>query len=81
MYSSRFPLKGFLSRKKSPLTIMPKQWFPLESNPSVMTAYIRNIGVDTSTVQFHDVLSPEDWAIEMVPGPILGERAFPSFDF
>jgi ubiquitin carboxyl-terminal hydrolase L3 len=51
---------------------MPKQWFPLESNPSVMTKYIQGIGVDTSVINFHDVLSTEDWALEMVPGPILG---------
>lgn len=51
---------------------MPKQWFPLESNPQIMTAYVKNLGVDMSTLGFHDVLSTEDWALEMVPQPVLG---------
>ena len=51
---------------------MPKQWFPLESNPAVMSSYVANLGVDMSAHHFHDVLSVEDWAIEMVPGPVLG---------
>jgi ubiquitin carboxyl-terminal hydrolase L3 len=49
-----------------------KQWFPLESNPAIMTKYIQGLGVDTSVVGFHDVLSTEDWALEMVPGPVQG---------
>ena len=38
---------------------MPKQWFPLESNPEIMNAYIYKMGIDP-TVQFHDVLSTDD---------------------
>ena len=49
-----------------------KNWFPLESNPSIMTSYVQSLGVDTSVHAFHDVLSVESWAVEMVPGPILG---------
>ena len=51
---------------------MPKTWFPLESNPAVMTSYITNLGVDTSSFEFHDVLSVDDWALEMIPQPVLG---------
>lgn len=49
----------------------PKQWFPLESNPEIMSEYIYRMGVG-NTVQFHDVLGTEDWALEMVPRPVLG---------
>lgn len=51
---------------------MPKQWFPLESNPAVMQTYVQTLGVDMSLMQFHDVLSTEDWALEMIPQPVLG---------
>ena len=50
---------------------MEKRWFPLESNPGVMNCYIRNLGVDTSRFSFCDVLSTEDWALAMVPSPVL----------
>lgn len=51
---------------------MPKQWFPLESNPAVMQTYVQTLGVDMSVLQFHDVLSTEEWALEMIPQPVLG---------
>lgn len=51
---------------------MPKHWFPLESNPEVMNAYIGKMGVDTSKYAFHDVFSTEEWALSMVPRPVLG---------
>lgn len=53
---------------------MPKHWFPLESNPEVMTMYAHKLGLDTapsSGLWFHDVLSTEDWAFAMVPSPVL----------
>ena len=37
-----------------------------------MTAYVANLGVDMSVWEFHDVLSTEEWAIDMVPSPVLG---------
>ena len=49
-----------------------KKWFPLESNDSVMNKYIEGMGVDTSKVQFNEVLSMEDWALDMVPQPVHG---------
>lgn len=49
-----------------------KKWFPLESNPEVMTKYAEELGLDTSVFQFHDVLSTEDWALEMIPQPAVG---------
>jgi len=49
-----------------------KKWFPLESNPEVMNTYAKNLGLDTSVFCFQDVLSTEDWALEMVPGPVAG---------
>ena len=50
---------------------MPRSWFPLESNPEVMTAYMEKLGMNTAQYSFCDVLSTEDWALEMVPRPVL----------
>jgi ubiquitin carboxyl-terminal hydrolase L3 len=47
-------------------------WLPLESNPDVMNDYVGKMGLDLSKVQFHDVMSTEDWALEMIPRPVLG---------
>lgn len=49
-----------------------KQWFPLESNPEVMNKYASGLGLDTSIYSFQDVLSTEDWALDMVPKPVAG---------
>jgi len=35
----------------------------------VMNTYIQKMGADTSNLQFCEVLSMEDWALEMVPQP------------
>ena len=42
----------------------------LESNPDVITQYAKKLGLDTSKIQFCDILSTEDWALEMVPKPV-----------
>lgn len=49
-----------------------KSWFPLESNPQVMTNYVRQIGLNVDLVEFVDIFSTEEWALEMVPRPCLG---------
>ena len=36
-----------------------------------MNSYIEQLGFDTSVYQFCDVLSTEDWALEMVPSPVI----------
>lgn len=51
---------------------MPKHWFPLESNPAVMNSYVEKMGLDVSTFSFNDVFSTEDWALSMVPQPVIG---------
>lgn len=51
---------------------MAKQWFPLESNPTVMNSYMSKLGLNVDEYSFHDVFSTEDWALEMVPRPVLG---------
>ena len=48
-----------------------KSWFPLESNPSVMNSYMEKLGLKTENFSFHDVFSTEDWALEMIPRPIV----------
>lgn len=48
-----------------------KTWFPLESNPTVMNTYMRKLGMNTEKYTFHDVYSTEDWAMEMVPRPVI----------
>jgi ubiquitin carboxyl-terminal hydrolase L3 len=47
-----------------------KRWFPLESNPAVMTDYVAKMGFPSDAFSFCDVLSTEDWALEMVPTPV-----------
>eukprot|EP01038_Epipyxis_sp_PR26KG_P005186 gene5186-7216_t len=51
---------------------MPKRWFPLESNPEVMSSYCANLGFDTSLFSFQDVYSTEDWALQMIARPVVG---------
>jgi ubiquitin carboxyl-terminal hydrolase L3 len=50
----------------------PKQWFPLESNPHVMNKYMKKLGMNVENYSYHDVFSTEDWALEMVPKPVVG---------
>jgi ubiquitin carboxyl-terminal hydrolase L3 len=47
-----------------------QHWFPLESNPQLINAYIQKLGFDTSLYEFIDVFSTEDWALDMIPQPI-----------
>lgn len=47
-----------------------KLWFPLESNPALLNRYISKLGFDTSNHAFADVLSTEQWALDMVPQPV-----------
>ncbi|CAM9127572.1 unnamed protein product [Ectocarpus sp. 8 AP-2014] len=49
-----------------------KRWFPLESNPDVMNKYIAKMGWPAGAYSFTDVYSTEDWALAMVPQPVLG---------
>jgi len=48
-----------------------KRWFPLESNPEVINSFVKKLGMDTATFSFCDVLSTEDWALDMIQGPVL----------
>jgi ubiquitin carboxyl-terminal hydrolase L3 len=50
---------------------MPKNWLPLESNPDVINDYVAKMGLDVSTLAFHDLMSTEDWALGMIPRPVL----------
>lgn len=43
-------------------------WFPLESNPELMNKYITSLGAQGVGVQ--EVLSVEDWALDMVEGEV-----------
>ena len=47
-------------------------WQRLESNPEVMTKYAAELGFDDSEFTFQDILSTEDWALEMLSPPCLG---------
>jgi ubiquitin carboxyl-terminal hydrolase L3 len=47
-----------------------KSWFPLESNPELMTTYARKLGM-SANFAFHELLSIEPWAFEMLPSPVL----------
>jgi ubiquitin carboxyl-terminal hydrolase L3 len=52
-------------------TVKRRKWFPLESNPDVCNKYIKNLGWPTEMYEFYELMSTEDWAIGMVPGPIM----------
>jgi len=45
-------------------------WLPLESNPEVINNFIRDLGFDISKYCFHEMLSVEPWAQEMIPQPV-----------
>lgn len=45
---------------------------PLESNPEVINTYISKMGLKTEQWNFTELLSTEDWGLEMVPKPVLG---------
>jgi ubiquitin carboxyl-terminal hydrolase L3 len=49
---------------------MPKNWFPLESNPDVMNDYMGRLGLNVAKYSYEDVVSLEDWGLEMVPQPV-----------
>ena len=46
---------------------MSANWLPLESNPETLNTYMADLGVNTKKVNLFEVLSVEDWALEMVP--------------
>lgn len=48
-----------------------QKWFPLESNPTLINQYIENLGFDTSKYEFVDLFSTEEWALEMIPQPVV----------
>ena len=50
---------------------MGKRWFPLESNPQVMSKYVETWGFPLSEYTFYDVLSTEEWALGMIPSPVV----------
>lgn len=48
-----------------------QNWLPIESNPDVMNDYAQKLGWPVESFRFYDVLSTEDWAIDMIPQPVL----------
>ena len=57
------------------LTLSPRSfpemvnWFPLESNPEVLTTYSCSLGLKPS-YQFADLIALEPWAFDMLPGKV-----------
>lgn len=49
-----------------------KNWYPLESNPTVINTYISNLGLSLLNYSFQDVYSVDSWALDMINRPILG---------
>lgn len=45
---------------------------PLESNPEVINEFIQKMGLKTELFSFTEMLSTEEWALEMIPQPVLG---------
>ena len=50
--------------------VQRKKWLPLESDPGILTQYLHRIGFP-QTHCFHDIPAFEDWAVDMVPTPVL----------
>lgn len=46
-------------------------WLPLESNPDVMTKYIKSLGVMSDNIYFDDVLGLDDELLSLIPGKVL----------
>lgn len=45
---------------------------PLESNAEVINPYIQKMGLNTNEFCFQEMLSTEEWALDMIPKPVLG---------
>lgn len=60
------------AQPQSPMSSPDKEqrWFPLESNPKLLNDYIEQLGFSTALYEFQDVLSIEDWALEMCMRPV-----------
>jgi len=46
-------------------------WLPVESNPDVFNIFSAKMGWPTGSFAWQDLLSHEDWAVEMIPPPVL----------
>ncbi len=49
-----------------------ENWMPLESNPEVINSFISKMGLKTELFLFTELLSTEEWALEMIPKPVIG---------
>lgn len=49
-----------------------ENWMPLESNPEVINQFIAKMGLKTESFAFTEMMSTEEWALEMIPQPALG---------
>lgn len=49
-----------------------ENWMPLESNPEVINPYIEKMGLRLDQFAFTEMLSTEEWALEMIPKPAVG---------
>jgi hypothetical protein len=47
------------------------KWFPLESNLQLLNQYIERLGFDTAQYQLIDIFSTEEWALNMIPRPVV----------
>jgi len=55
----------------STVTSKKQRWFPLESNPALLNAYMDKLGFQSSLFSLADVYSTEDWALQMIPQPTI----------
>ena len=44
----------------------------MESNPEVMNTFAEKLGLDTEKFSFQELLSRDEWALEMIVKPVLG---------
>ena len=43
----------------------------MESNPEVMSSYMKSLGFPTHIADFYDLMALEDWALQMIPQPVV----------
>lgn len=45
---------------------------PMESNPEVINQFVQKLGLKIEQYSFQEMLSTEEWALDMIAQPVLG---------
>jgi ubiquitin carboxyl-terminal hydrolase L3 len=66
--SQSYPISTFKMSTGDVAVTSSRHWIPAESNDGVFTAFAKRLGWPTEQYNFQEVLSTEDWALEMIQG-------------